>query len=63
MIPMLFMFAVTLTALGMLVYQNFITTNYTLSLISVLLFSLAVLLGIKAYSVLTNGKEFIKESI
>ena len=63
MIPMLFMFAVTLTALGMLVYQNFIATNYTLSLISILLFSLAVLLGIKAYSVLTNGKEFIKESI
>lgn len=61
LIPMLFMFAVTLTALGMLVYQNFIATNYTLSIISVLLFTLAVLLGIKAYSVLANGKELSKE--
>jgi len=61
LIPMLFMFAVTLTALGMLVYQNFIATNFTLSIISVLLFILAVLLGIKAYSVLTNGKELSKE--
>ena len=61
LIPMLFMFAVTLTALGMLVYQNFIATNFTLSIISVLLFTLAVLLGIKAYSVLTNGKELSKE--
>lgn len=63
LIPMLFMFAVTLTALGMLIYTNFIATNYTLSIISVLLFTLAVLLGIKAYTVLTNGKELIKETI
>lgn len=62
-IPMLFMFTVTLTALGMLVYQNFIATNYTLSIISVLLFTLAVLLGVRAYTVLTNGKEIIKESV
>ena len=48
MIPMIFMFAVTLTALGMLIYTNFTATNYTLSIISVLLFTLAVLLGIKA---------------
>ena len=61
LIPMLFMFAVTLTALGMLVYQNFIATNYTLSIISVILFTLAVLLGIKAHSVLANGKELSKE--
>jgi carbon starvation protein len=63
MIPMIFMFAVTLTALGMLIYTNFISANYTLSVISILLFTLAVLLGIKAYSVLTNGKVLIKESI
>lgn len=63
MIPMIFMFAVTLTALGMLIYTNFIATNYTLSIISILLFTLAVLLGIKSYTVLTNGKELIKESI
>ena len=63
LIPMIFMFAVTLTALAMLIYTNFIATNYTLSIISILLFTLAVMLGIKAYSVLTNGKELIKESI
>jgi len=55
MIPMIFMFAVTLTALGMLIYTNFIASNYTLSVISILLFTLAVLLGIKAYGVLING--------
>lgn len=63
LIPMLFMFAVTLTALGMLIYTNFIETNYALSIISILLFALAVLLGIKAYSVLTNGKELINGTV
>jgi carbon starvation protein len=63
MIPMIFMFAVTLTALGMLVYQNFVINNYTLSIISILLFTLAVLLGIKAYKVLVNGRELAKETI
>jgi carbon starvation protein len=56
LIPMIFMFAVTLTALAMLVYQNFLVDNYTLSIISILLFSLALLLGIKAYGVLSNGR-------
>ena len=55
-IPMVFMFSVTLTALGMLAFQNFSVSNYTLSIISVLLFSLAVILGFKAYNVLINGK-------
>lgn len=55
MIPMLFMFAVTLTSLGMLVYTNFIVSNYILSVISVLLFSLAIVLGVKAYGILVNG--------
>lgn len=63
LIPMLFMFAVTLTALGMLIYQNFMIDNYTLSIISILLFILAVLLGIKAYSVLVNGKNLASETI
>jgi carbon starvation protein len=63
LIPMIFMFAVTLTALGMLIYTNFIATNYTLAVISILLFTLAVLLGIKAYGVLANGKQLIKETI
>lgn len=63
MIPMLFMFAVTLTSLGMLIYTNFIATNYTLAFISTLLFALAVLLGIKSYGVLINNKEIIKETV
>ena len=62
LIPMLFMFAVTLTALGMLVYQNFMIDNYTLSIISIMLFTLAVLLGIKAYNILLNGREMSKEA-
>ncbi len=61
LIPMIFMFAVTLTALAMLIYTNFIASNYTLSVISILLFTLAVLLGIKAYSVLTNPNKLGKE--
>lgn len=59
LIPMLFMFSVTLTALGMLVYTNFDSGNFVLSFISSLLFILAVLLGIKAYQVLVNGKKEI----
>lgn len=62
LIPMIFMFAVTLTALGMLIYTNFIASNFTLSIISILLFTLAVMLGFKAYSVLTNGKELSNET-
>jgi carbon starvation protein len=62
LIPMIFMFAVTLTALGMLIYQNFIIDNYTLSIISVLLFALAIMLGIKAYNVLLNGRKLSKET-
>jgi len=63
LIPMLFMFSVTLTSLGMLIYTNFTATNYTLSFISTLLFALAIMLGVKAYSVLSNGKQLIKESL
>src|SRR5690606_440830 len=57
LIPMKFMFAVTLTTLGTLIYQNFIIDNYTLAVISILLFALSLLLGIKAYGVLINGKK------
>jgi carbon starvation protein len=56
LIPMIFMFSVTLTALGMLFYNNISNDNYVLSFISVLLFLLAILLGIKSYSVLLNKK-------
>jgi carbon starvation protein len=57
LIPMIFMFAVTLTALGTLVYQNFIIDNYALAIISILLFALSVMLGAKAYGVLVNGQK------
>ncbi len=55
LIPMIFMFAVTLTALGMLIYTNLIAANFILSVISALLFILAVMLGLKAYNILVNG--------
>jgi carbon starvation protein len=63
LIPMIFMFAVTLTALGTLIYQNFIINNYSLAIISVLLFALSVMLGIKAYGVLINGKQISEINI
>ncbi len=56
LIPMLFMFGVTLTALGMLIFTNMKQENYVLTLISFLLFILAILLGIKAYKVLSGNK-------
>ena len=56
LIPMIFMFSVTLTALVMLFYTNLSNGHYILSFISVLLFLLAVLLGIKAYTVLIHKK-------
>lgn len=59
LVPMIFMFAVTLTALGTLVYQNFIINNYTLAVISTLLFALSIMLGVKAFGVLMNGKQLL----
>ncbi|MBM4170705.1 MAG: carbon starvation protein A [Ignavibacteria bacterium] len=57
LIPMLFMFAVTMTALVTLFYSNISNENYVLSIISVLLFILAVILGLQAYQVLRkNGQ-------
>jgi len=56
MIPMLFMFAVTLTSLGMLAITNFNSAHYVLSAISLLLLLLAVSLGFKTYNVLLNSK-------
>ncbi len=59
LIPMLFMFAVTLTSLLMLVLTNLKTFNLALSIISLLLFLLAVTLAVQAYKVLRkNQKEF-----
>lgn len=58
LIPMLFMFAVTLSSLVMLVYSNLLSQNFTLTIISLLLFVLAVILSSQAYQVLRkNGKE------
>ncbi len=58
LIPMLFMFAVTFTALASLFYSNIIKYNFTLSIISLLLFVLALMLAIQAYQVLrSKGKE------
>ncbi|HOI31014.1 MAG TPA: carbon starvation protein A [Melioribacteraceae bacterium] len=58
--PMIFMFAVTLTALATLFYTNINSNNYVLSLISVLLFVLALILVYQAYMVLRkNNSETI----
>lgn len=64
LIPMIFMFCVTMTALVMLFYTNITSSNFVLSFISVLLFLLAVMLGIKAYTVLIHYKsEIAKEGL
>jgi len=58
LVPMLFMFAVTFTALGSLFYTNILKSNFTLSGISLILFALALLLALQAYTVLRKiGKE------
>ena len=57
LIPMIFMFAVTLTALITLIYSNIIGGNYSLSIIAVILFVLAFLLAMQAYKVLKNKKD------
>lgn len=46
--PMYFMFSVTLTALIILIYKNLTTKNISLTLLSLLLFMVAVLLVIQA---------------
>lgn len=56
LIPMIFMFSVTLTSIGTLIYINFINQRVVLSFIAALLFILAVLLGVKAYQILMNSK-------
>jgi carbon starvation protein len=60
LIPMIFMFSVTLTALGSLIYSNTLNNNYSLSIIAVILFILSIILGYQAYKALrNNGKEVI----
>ncbi|MDZ7290730.1 MAG: carbon starvation protein A [candidate division KSB1 bacterium] len=48
LLPMFFMFAVTLTALSTLIYQNGVKGNYLLSVIASLLFVVAILLAVMA---------------
>jgi carbon starvation protein len=57
LIPMLFMFAVTLSALAMLFYNNLLVNNYLLSIVSIFLFVLAVLLAWQAFTVLRTNTE------
>ncbi|AFN75452.1 carbon starvation protein CstA [Melioribacter roseus P3M-2] len=57
LIPMLFMFAVTLSALAMLFYNNFLINNYLLSIVSIFLFVLAVMLAWQAFTVLRTNTE------
>lgn len=55
-IPMIFMYSVTLTALVILFYMNFIVHhNYILSLLASILFILAIFLSVQAYKSLKIG--------
>lgn len=54
LIPMFFMFAVTLTALSTLVYQNVLKQNYLLSAVAMMLFVVAILLAVLAARSLTK---------
>jgi len=60
LIPMIFMFAVTLTALVTLFYTNILNNNYILSIISVLLFVLALILVFQAYRVLRQNRKEVE---
>ncbi|MCF8393909.1 MAG: carbon starvation protein A, partial [Melioribacteraceae bacterium] len=60
-IPMYFMFAVTLAALLMLFYNNLVhNNNIVLALISLFLFLLAIVLGVKAYKAIRLEESLIK---
>ena len=65
LIPMLFMFSFTLTALVMLFYNNiFVHPHYALAIISLILFILAIVLGLKSYPlIVNNGPKEIKEKL
>lgn len=56
-IPMFFMFAVTLSALGTLIFKNFGAGNQLLGGIGTLLFILAIVLAFQAYKVLSGTKK------
>ena len=56
LIPMIFMFTVTLTALLLFIQSNLLKNNFSLSAISTLLFILAVVLAYQAARVFNNKK-------
>jgi len=55
-IPMVFMFAVTLTALVLLTINFFKAKNYVLFVIAILLFIFAIELIVETYKVLSSAK-------
>lgn len=56
-IPMAFMYLITLTALGFFFYRNIaVTGTYSLAVISVLLFLLAVVIGLQSFKALKNSR-------
>ena len=60
--PMYFMFAVTLTALGNLVIHNFfISENYLLGIIALILFVLSLLLSFMAYNRLKSRRSNVMQ--
>ncbi len=58
-IPMVFMFAVTLSALFLIIksYLFGTTPNYILGVMAVILFVLAVVLALEAYNTLSKNKK------
>ena len=59
LIPMIFMFLVTLTALATLIYSNTMQSNFSLTIIAIVLFVLAIILGYQAYKVLRNKEKVV----
>jgi carbon starvation protein len=55
--PMYFMFCITLTALGNLIYKNIVAMNFTLVIITILLFAVAIVLVIHAGKSLRKIKQ------
>ena len=58
-IPMVFMFIVTLVALGLLIKTNLFgaTPNYMLGIIAIILFILAIVLVLESFTSLKNAKD------
>lgn len=56
-IPMIFMFCVTLTALGYMVYKNIIAQNIALIILSLILFGVAITLVLRARESLISIKK------